>query len=79
MSKVILDDDLRAKLNGLTETVEVCESTGRVLGFFVPRDEYLKDLYAKARAAVTDDEIERLRGQTGGRPLKEILKDLEGA
>jgi hypothetical protein len=79
MSKVILDDALRTKLNGLTETVEVCEPTGRVLGFFVPRDEYLKDLYAKARTAVTDEEIERLRQQTGGRSLKEILKDLEGA
>ena len=40
MGKVILDDALRAKLNGLNEVVEVCEPTGRTVGVFLPEEIY---------------------------------------
>ena len=38
MSKVILDPELRGKLNGLNEPVEVCEPTGETVGHFVPEE-----------------------------------------
>ena len=82
MSSIILDDDLRAKLNGLNAPVVVNDSTGRSVGCFLPRDEYIKYLYAKAKEQVTDEEIEELRRlsrETGGRPLAEIWKRLEEA
>ena len=43
MSKVILDDHLRAKLNGLDEVVEICEPSGRTVGVFLP-EEFYNDL-----------------------------------
>jgi hypothetical protein len=79
MSKVILDDVLRAKLNGLNEQVEICDETGRTVGHFVPADFFKELLYTWANAQVTDEELEQARRQTGGRPLAEIWKRLGNA
>ncbi len=79
MSKVILDDDLRAKLNGLGADVELCDPSGRPLAYVVNPDDYRKLQYLRAAGRHTPEEIERLRQQTGGRPLSDILKDLGAA
>jgi hypothetical protein len=36
MTRVIVDEILRNKLHNLTEPLELCDSSGRVLGRFVP-------------------------------------------
>ena len=79
MSKVIVDDELRAKLNGLSAEVELCDAGGRPLGYVVTPEEYRKLLYLRAASRHTDEEVERLRQQTGGRPLADIWKDLGAA
>jgi hypothetical protein len=76
VSQIILDDDLRAKLNGLNATMEVREPTGRVVGHFVPEAEYLKLIYAWAKTAVTDEELDKARNSGPGRPLADILKQM---
>jgi hypothetical protein len=77
MGKVIVDDELRAKLNGLTDDVEFCTPDGEPLGYFVPKDEYLKLLYAwELRQPVDMDELRRRAEEPGGRPLSEIWKRL---
>jgi hypothetical protein len=76
MSKVIVDDDLGAKLNGLEADVELCAPSGESLGFFVPRDEYVKRVYAWAKAEVSDEELQRISEEPGGRPLADIWKRL---
>lgn len=48
MPTLTLDDDLRSKLNGLTDWVEVREPTGKTVGTFLPQDELLRLLYAEA-------------------------------
>jgi hypothetical protein len=79
MSKVILDQTLREKLNGLTEQLEVCNEAGQTVGRFLPEQEYRKLLYAAVEAACpyTKEELERSRREPGGRSLAEILKSLE--
>jgi hypothetical protein len=79
MSKVIGDDKLRAKLNGLGADVELCDATGRAVGYVISPEEYRKLLYLRAAGRHTDDEVQRLREQTGGRPLADIWKDLGAA
>jgi hypothetical protein len=79
MNKVVVDDELRAKLNGLKPGAEFCDTSGQALGYFITPDDYRKLLYALAREDVTDAEIEELRQQTGGRKLADILKDLGAA
>jgi len=56
MTRIILDDAMKAKLHNLTEPLELCDPTGRVLARVVPRydpEEY--DLEPK----ISQEEIER--------------------
>ena len=79
MTQITLDDDLKAKLNGLKETVEVRDEGGRLVGQFVPQKLYMKLLYAWAKTAVTDEELEEARRSGPGQPLAEVLKRLGAA
>ena len=76
MARVIADEALRSKLNGLDEQIEVCDEGGRTLGHFVPADLYQKLLYAWLNAQVSDEELERRRQEPRGRTLPEIWKSL---
>ncbi len=79
MGKVVLDQTLRSKLNGLNEQLEVCDESGRTLGQFLPEDQYKKLLYKAVEAACphSREELECRRHEKGGRTLAEILKSLE--
>jgi hypothetical protein len=76
MDKVVLDDALRSKLNGFRTSVEVCDETGHTVGQFVPQELFLKLVYAWANAQVTDEELDRISQEPGGRSLAEIWKSL---
>jgi hypothetical protein len=76
MSKLVLDANLRAKLNGLNEQVEVLDEQGKSVGHFVPEDIYQKLACAWANAQVRDDELSKASKETGGRTLAHIWKDL---
>lgn len=88
MEKVILDADLRAKLRGGQTWVEVHDEAGNVVGHYLPRDEYLRLVYAVEKAAVSDEELAEARRdirENGGVTTAEILarldqvrRDLEG-
>lgn len=80
MNKIQLDDTIRAKLNGMSEELEVCDSSGQVVGRFVPESIYQKYLYAwvlSQRPPLSPEEELRRRNAKGGMPLQEILKRLE--
>jgi hypothetical protein len=79
MSKVTLDQSLRAKLNNLDRQVEFCDESGRTVGYYVPADRHRELLYAWAKSQFTDEELKKARKQPGGRPLEEILARLEKA
>ena len=76
MQKVVLDASTRAKLHDLAESLEVVDESGRVLGHFLPLDRSAVAGDASRKTAHTDEEIEHLRKQKGGRPLADIWKDL---
>jgi hypothetical protein len=74
MSKLTLDADLRRRLNGLTEPVEVCDEAGHTVGHFLPADLY-QELFYTALAAESPhskEELKRRHRETGGRSLAEI-------
>jgi hypothetical protein len=77
MSKVVLDETLRAKLNDLTEHVEICDPAGNTLGHYLPAELYHRLLYEGVEDPISDEELERRLGEPGGRSLAEILADLE--
>lgn len=79
MSKVILDAEIRLKLDGLSQPTEFCDSDGRTVGHFLPAAVYEKLLYAVAEAQrppLSPEETERRRREPGGRSLQEIWKSL---
>ena len=56
MSKLILDDELRAKLQLDNGGVELCDASGKVVARVVSEDEYMRLLYDRAWAEFSTPE-----------------------
>ena len=72
MTQVQVDQSLKEKLGGLGESVELCGPDGRILGRFLPEDEYRQMLYGSVEIPYSEEEIARRRAQTGGCSLQDI-------
>jgi hypothetical protein len=77
MGKIILDPELREKLNGLNERLEICDETGKPVGLYLPLEVYKKLLYTGVEIPLSEEEIERRRQEKGGIPLQELWKRME--
>jgi hypothetical protein len=81
MSKIILDAQLRAKLNGLNEQLDVYDENGTKLGCFLPEAVYMELLYAWAREQFADEEeLKQAREEVktqGGYTTAEAIAYLE--
>lgn len=61
MSTVVLDEGLRARLNGFNAAVPVCEPDGRTVGHFLPEEMYRRLLYVWAEAELSTSEATQAR------------------
>jgi hypothetical protein len=77
MTQVVVDQALRAKLNGLADHVELLDESGETLGYCLSAAEYNRLLYASVKIPFSDEEIAQRMQEKGGRSLAEILADLE--
>ncbi len=77
MTKLVVDSTFCARLTDLQELVELCDESGRTLGYFHPAVPGGKTEGAKVQSPFTEEEIRQRQQQRTGRPLKEILEDLE--
>ncbi len=75
MVKLTIDQDTRKKLSDLKERLQLCDETGRVLGYFQPVIE--RSIYEGVESPTGKDELLRRSQQGGGRSLAEIFADLE--
>jgi hypothetical protein len=75
MTKIIVDEPLRAKLNGLESEAELCDEAGQILGHFVPKGLY-SQLYGWAKSQFSDEELEQARQEAGGFTTAEVLDHL---
>lgn len=75
MSITITDPGLLNQLRQASDTLELKDPDGRVLGRFVV--EGLGRLPPGVKSPFTDEERAERRKQRTGRPLKDILRDLE--
>ena len=74
MTKYVLEPETESRWRGFEEIVEVCDHSGHRLGYFrpiAPEGVPLKEL-----SRFTDEEIRQRCTQTTGRPLADILRDL---
>jgi len=58
MAAIVLDDALRAKLNGLNAIVPVKDEAGQFVGRFLPESIFLRMFEAWADSEVTDEELD---------------------
>jgi hypothetical protein len=78
MDKMTLDSTLRAQLLQSGGQVELCDETGRTVGFFVPARQLDQSaVYDWLRTQVSDDELEQGRREAGGISTAELLQRLE--
>jgi len=76
MNKIIVDDELREKLAGLREPSKLCDADGKTLAFITPVADAA--FYASLESPNSEVELARREQEGGGRPLAEILSDLNG-
>jgi hypothetical protein len=71
MTRILLDANLARQLKASTDSLELCDPNGYVVGHFMP--------IQKPRIAIpfSEEEIQTSRRKPGGRPLADILADLE--
>ncbi|MCH7727695.1 MAG: hypothetical protein IH991_14615 [Planctomycetes bacterium] len=75
MVRLTIDRNTRTKLHDLKERLQLCDETGRVLGYFQPVVD--PSLYEGVDSLVSQEELNRRSKEGGGRPIAEILADLE--
>jgi hypothetical protein len=83
MGTLILDDALKARLNGLNEQLEIRDESGKIVGRFLPEDQYRRMLYDWAKAEFAREEAEeaakgivRKWDGTNGKTTAEVLSGL---
>jgi hypothetical protein len=74
MTRITIDSAMWKKLLAIREVAALCDEAGRVVGHFHPGP----PRYAQGNAIIpfSDEELDEMSKQTGGRPLKDILDDL---
>jgi len=75
MNRIIVDQATVAKFDALDEVAELCDNSGRILGFFTPSQNH--SLYEGVESPISAEEFDRRVQEGGGRTLKEIMADLE--
>jgi hypothetical protein len=75
MNRIIIDQASMAKLGALDQSAELCDETGRILGYFTPTHD--RSLYEGVEPPISAEELERRFQGGGGRPLADIMADLE--
>lgn len=76
MTTVVVDKELREKLNGFEHEVIFCDESGQTVGRFLPESEYMKMLYERARHMFTDEELEAARRPQREYTTAEVIEHL---
>jgi hypothetical protein len=77
MTKLVVDAATQAKLKSLNGLLELCDETGRTLGYFHSLTNEHSCGENQIQSPFTEEELERRRQQRTGRSLTEILEGLK--
>ncbi|HEY2411666.1 MAG TPA: hypothetical protein VGI40_05465 [Pirellulaceae bacterium] len=69
MSRLTVDSAMLAKLQGLSQPVDVCDDQGRIVGHFVPS--------AALELDIPEEELDRRAANFHGRPLETLVAEWE--
>ena len=76
MNRIIVDDTAKTQFLRALEPCEVVDSAGNKLGYFLR--ELDPALYEGLEPPFSEEELRHASEEEGGRPLADILADLEG-
>lgn len=79
MTRITVDSDTQSKLDGLNDLLEICDESGRTLGYFHPASSGTGGVSEQVKSPLRREELERRRQERTGRPLADILRDLAEA
>jgi hypothetical protein len=74
MTQITVDTTIGEQFSTLSDRSEIRDEAGRLLGYFVPPGDALSETI---ELPYTIEELEAAEREGGGRPLAEILRDLE--
>jgi len=78
MERLTVDSALLTRLEQVQWPVVICDSSGATVGYFTPIEKYSPEMYAWARAQISDEELSRRAAKPGSRSTAEVLKRLTG-
>lgn len=70
MNRIVLQPSSSDEFRGISVPSEVYDLAGNKLGTFMPQ-------YVGYECPTSEEELDRIEKQGGGRPLADILRDLE--
>ena len=78
MTRVIADEGLKAKLKDFSEGLEICDASGKLVGYFQPilNPNDHRELYDWAKAQFTEEELELARKDPVMYTTAEVLEYL---
>lgn len=75
MTRVIVDEVLRNKLHNLTQPLELCDESGRLVGRVFPAEDLSR--YELWEPPITDEEVQQLLSSEKWYTTAEVLAHLE--
>lgn len=75
MNQVVVDPATFAKLRDAQQTLDLCDASGQIAGRFIPIVD--RSQCTDLEPQISEEELDRRQGAGGGRPLADILADLE--
>lgn len=75
MNRVVVDPITLTRLLDARQTLELCDDSGRIVGRFIPTVDRSECIDLEPQ--VSEEELDRRERAGGGRPLADILADLE--
>jgi hypothetical protein len=78
MTRVIADEGLKARLKDFSESLEICDESGNLVGYFQPLPTPIHDreIYDWAKKEFTEEELERARQSTEWYTTEQVLEYL---
>ncbi len=76
MTKITVDNATLEKLHNLDTRLELCDASGKTLGFFHPAAESGARVSRNGRSPYSNEELQELRKQRTGDTLDNVLRRL---
>jgi len=76
MTRITVNDVLLNQLGSGREEAELCDSSGRRVGYYLPDEVYRQLVCRWANAQVSDDDLKRCRDESASYSTAEVLDRL---